>query len=170
MRRLLFSAVVVGAGCIAHLSAMATPLTLPGLNSLTSLQRRLRKSAIGNACTGVMATLYPTPTIRRRTATIRHLPRTLIRRLSMATNRPRLRMLHQCMVIRRLRLPAMETIPPQKATAATIRPQMETIHPRKATIRPRMAPKPLSIRIAFSVFRGYRPGFLAGANRSVNPT
>ena len=35
------------------------------------MERRLRKSVIGGASTDVMATLHPTPTIRRHTATIR---------------------------------------------------------------------------------------------------
>ena len=43
MRRLMFSAVVVGAGCIAHVPAMATSLPLPGLNGLNIIATPIEK-------------------------------------------------------------------------------------------------------------------------------
>src|SRR5271169_4809719 len=104
------------------------------------MQLQLRKSAIGNASTGVMATLHPMPTIRRGTATIRLPPHTLIRHLSMATNRRRLCILtlRPTTAIKHLRPPVVETIHPPKAMATIRPPVAETTHPPKATIRPQM--------------------------------
>ena len=134
MRHLLFIAIIIGAGSVAVAPAKAALLRLPSLNGFNG-ERRLRKSVIGGASTDVMATLHPTPTIRRHTATIRLLLHTPIRRLCMAINHTHQRMpiLHPS-TIRHLRPPRVEAIHPQKVATATIRPQLKTTH--RLTERP----------------------------------
>ena len=124
MRHLLFIAIIIGAGSVAVAPAKAALLRLPSLNGFNG-ERRLRKSVIGGASTDVMATLHPTPTIRRHTATIRLLLHMPIRRLCMAINHS---------TIRHLRPPRVEAIHPPKVATATIRPQLKTTH--RLTERP----------------------------------
>ena len=140
MRHLLFSAVIVGAGWVALAPAMANSLSLPGLSGPKVTTAPIEKVGYWKRQYRRYGYPHPMSTIRRPTATIRLPPRTPIRHLFMATNRPRPRMpiLHPCMAIRPLRRPPAETTRPQKATTATIRPQRETIHRpavRRAIIR-----------------------------------
>ena len=100
MRHLLFSAVIVGAGWVALTPAMATSLSLPGLNGPKVTVASVEKSAIGSASTGAMAILHPMSIIRRPTATIRLPPCTPIRHPFMATNRRRPRCLFSVRVWR----------------------------------------------------------------------
>ena len=124
MRPLWFSAAIVGAGWVGIAPAMATSSGLAGLNGANVNATLVEKVGYWRRSTGVMATLHHMRTIRRRTATIRLPPHTHTLHLCMVTSRLRLRTptLHPCMAIGHLRLPRMATIPPQKATTATIRP------------------------------------------------
>ena len=126
MRRLLFSAVIAGAGWIAVTPATAASLDLLGFNASNVNATPVEK--VGYWKRLYRRYGYPPP-YAYYPATIRLRPCTPIRHPFMATNCPRRRppILHPCMAMRLLHLPPMETTHPQKATTATLRPQRETI-------------------------------------------
>ena len=128
---------IAAVGWMGTAPAMATSLGLPGPNASNTMQGRLRKSAIGAACTGAMPIRGPTPTTLPRMATIRLLPHTPTLRRYMATSRLSLRTptLHPCMAIRplrRLRMAPlrrlrMAPILPRRVIMGTIRHQRVAI-------------------------------------------
>jgi hypothetical protein len=139
MRRLLFSAIIAGAGWIAVTPATAASLDLLGFNASNVNATPVEKVGYWKRLCLLSAgvPLLSASARVRLSATRLWLP---------TAPRRRPPILHPCMAMRLLHLPPMETTHPQKATTATLRPQRETIRrPTASTaIIPRMALRALS--------------------------